>query len=271
MKPCKNNWYHAPLQNYHGRSKVPGEGPTLWNEAHGESSCSCLLFYFALSAQATLTSQPFNRPLERLYRLPGNVFSTDLPFHQFGNNELHTVSKWEHKHKSDPNFFSKYVHHLADEIIQIHAQYSSPKKPLPIVLMGISRGAWIAVQILSKLIQHDHQAKLFTLLFAPMTQIRDCEDTSLMHLKLPGDFASWVSIGNQDAMVLTERAFSLHQHLVDQHNQALHSRRRDSDAYPHHFICHPSIGYMGHGTSELAFEQGAQWLLSKINTLSSSS
>lgn len=231
----------------------------------------CLLVYFALSAKATLTSAPFTKPLEVMKNSSSAVVSTDLPFHSFGNNELQTVQKWDLEHTRSPSFFSEYLDQISQDIQSLHQSLQEKQDaPLPLALMGISRGAWIAIQVLSRLLQDDEIPTILALLFAPMTQIKGHADTSLMQLPFKRPFESWISIGNQDQMVHTERGFLLHQHLLKEYNESLTglSKKAKSslgkEPLPHHFLCHPSIGYKGHGTSDSAFEQGGLWLQSRL-------
>ena len=235
----------------------------------------CLVIYFALSAEATLMLDPFQRPLETLQELSPATISTDLPFHKFGQNELYTVAKWAKKQEEEPSFFPQYLDQLSADIKTIHSKISalqSTKLPLPVALIGLSRGTWIAMNVLSRLSKDPYFQTLacHLLLYAPMTQIKDISDTSILNCEFQMTFDSWMSIGNHDTKVSTEQAFLVHQHLLKSHITAQKASKTTSmdqlikDKYPHHFCSYPSHGYMGHGTSEAIFDRGAQWLSQSI-------
>ena len=68
-------------------------------------------------------------------------------------------------------------------------------------------------------------------------------------------------IGNRDTRIGTDRCFQLVESLA---NAAFEQNLRSP---PIEMIVSPSIGHMGHGTSKVTFESGADWLGKQLGTL----
>lgn len=222
-----------------------------WLGADLEKGPQPAFFYFALSLESTLLQEPFNTPV---YFKPDNTrfFSVSLPFHQWGQNEERTLDHWVEEEKKSP-FIETFFDQLAQTIILL--------KPFctKIHLLGLSRGAWIAMHLSHKL-----KAKnLLTdslVLFAPLCDwdLICGKNNPLFPSCLELDFSNkplWISISCSDTRVDTEKVVSLfkRQQLYD-----------PKGLREHRLILYPAIGHKGHGTPALIFEEGMRWLLSRF-------
>lgn len=228
-----------------------------------------LLFSFALSAQSTLTTLPFSLPLIELEQhddsLQLEILSTTLPLHRSGQDESDTVRKWEELCEEDPSYFSSYLDQVAKEMQQLIAERERVLGSL--TLLGVSRGAWIAMQLLARL---KVSKPLFLLCYAPMTKIAGVEGSSILELHIEhlfqSPFESWISIGNHDTRVSTKESFLTHQFLLER-EQAITKQERRVGRYPHHFTSYPSVGYRGHGSPDKVLIAGAHWLKERLKLI----
>ncbi len=217
------------------------------------------LFYFALSAEDSLTLDPFNQPVEFLKPYPLRIFSLTLPGHENKADPTKAIDVWAQKIQSGETIIEEFVskvervvNYLREKNLLIDGKLGA---------MGLSRGGFIAAHVCAKI-----PSFKFLLGFAPLTKLTyakefhgqdsDYADTlNLEHLceklfSLPMRFY----IGNRDTRVSTSLCFQFIEKLS---NTAFHHKIRSPKM---ELIISPSIGHQGHGTSKEIFEQGALWI-----------
>jgi hypothetical protein len=219
------------------------------------------VFYFALSAQESLTVDPFNQPVAFLSRHPVRIFSVDLPFHGEGLLAVDALQGWAdafgRKEPILPDFFERVIQSirlLLREDVLIPGQ---------IAAAGLSRGGFVASHIAAQI-----EEIPYLLTFAPLTELKkakeflavppssllDALDLNLLTSKLC-EKKIRTYIGNRDTRVSTDACYQWVRSLIE---AAFEKKIRS----PHiELILKPSIGHQGHGTSLESFEEGAAWLL----------
>jgi hypothetical protein len=211
-------------------------------------------FYFALSLEDTLLKAPFDFPA-KLAPATVRCFSASLPFHQKGQNEQHTIDKWVEFEQQTP-FMEQYLEKLTEAIVHLSFIYNE------LHLIGLSRGAWICLQLAKRLKQRNIDVQTLTL-FAPLCDFSMRQNSQT----LPTIFSAfeidlseqklWMSISCCDTRVGTETALALFQKQQDYDPKGLRH---------HRLILYPAVGYKGHGTPEEIFQEGMQWLYSHVTT-----
>jgi len=221
------------------------------------------LFYFAFSAEESLSHHPYDEPVKYLSEFPLRIFSLSIPEHSLELTPLHGMARWAqkiaHGHPIITDF-SSTVSHLIDKLIE--KEWITPQK---IAIAGLSRGAFIACHIAS------HSSHIHSILgFSPLTSLEQAKEFD--HLKndpltlslnlrnlcplLVGKQLRFY-IGNRDKRVGTSRCFQFIQELTEANFE------KKLRSLPVELHIYPSTGHQGHGTPPYIFNDGALWL-SKI-------
>jgi hypothetical protein len=232
------------------------------------------LIYFALSAEDSLLTSPYNHPpltyLKKPLSLHGSspdleedtmnqrVFSISLPFHQYGQNEQYTLDLWLEKLALSDPFLEDFLNNISTAVISLAPWISQWS------FAGLSRGGWIAAHLCHRLNSFFQSLNQLVplVLYAPITQLKgslalkkkqdELEQTwqDLYKLNLNA-YCLWTSIGHQDLRVDTQSAVLFFQ-----------SQIRATSPFSHHhkLTMYRSIGYLGHGTPDWVFNEGISWL-----------
>ncbi len=198
------------------------------------------LFYFALSAEASLRQDPFNQPVQFLEGTSMRIFSVTLPAHEKGHPPEEAIDAWKKEDLISP--FIKELAELAEELKPSMTQCFAA---------GLSRGAFIACHLAAVCPEISH-----ILGFAPMTRLEGLDLETLAPKIYDRNIRFYM--GNRDTRVGTEHTFFLVQKLAE---EAYQNRIRSS---PIELIIGPSTGYQGHGTSPEVFKAGAEWIKSVL-------
>lgn len=220
------------------------------------------VFYFALSAEESLKTDPYNQCVLPFLDHSIRVFSLNLPVHGPGLNPVDALSVWAQNYSQGTDLLEPFIQSTVDAILHLEKRNLILKDKIG--FMGLSRGCLISGQVAAKLAW-----PLKGIVgFAPLTSLsymrefkhlETAEKWNLVHRSLelctiPHRFY----IGNHDTRVGTRNCFNLTQALADTAFQ------KGVRSPPIELIIGPSIGHMGHGTSKQIFTAGASWLLEKI-------
>ncbi|WP_194848131.1 hypothetical protein [Candidatus Neptunochlamydia vexilliferae] len=218
------------MNTYPHKLEVRFTGPPL------EEGPLSTLFYFALSAEASLKQDPFNQPVQFLEGTPMRIFSVTLPAHENGRPPEEAIDAWK---KED--LITPFIQELAGLVEELKPSMTT------CFAAGLSRGVFIACHLaaLCPIISH-------VLGFAPMTRLEGLDLETLVPKIYDRKIRFYM--GNRDLRTGTEHTFSLVQKLAE---EAYHYRIRSS---PIEMIIGPSIGYQGHGTSPEVFKAGINWI-----------
>lgn len=204
------------------------------------------LFYFSLSAKASLEQDPFNQPVQFLKDFPLRIFSVTLPAHENNLPPENAMTVWEERMKGGDPVIPPFMDHLKEIIKELKPSIKEGN----FAAAGLSRGAYIACHLAAVCPEITH-----ILGFAPLTRFRAARDldletltSSLYHRSIR------FYIGNHDTRVGTDHAFS----FIDRLAKEAHKHRIRSS--PIELIIGPSNGYQGHGTPPQVFKQGADWI-----------
>lgn len=208
------------------------------------------IFYFALSAEESLTLDPFDQPVKMLAGKKARVFSATLPFHEPPYDHKEAMKHWAAELREGRNFIAPFIHEVHKEIVKgIQEGIIDPKH---IAAMGLSRGAFAAAHLSSI------EPRIHTLLgFAPLTTLEGFSLESIAETLIGKNVRFY--IGNRDERVGTRSCFSFIHHLAD---LSFHAGHRSP---PVELIISPSIGYKGHGTAPHVFQDGVNWIIKKLN------
>lgn len=204
------------------------------------------LFYFSLSAKASLEQGPFNQPVQFLKNTPIRIFSVTLPAHENNLPPENAMNVWEERMEAGDPIIPSFIEKLKG-ILQ---DLKQTIKEGHLVAAGLSRGAYIACHFAAACPEITH-----ILGFAPLTRFRAAKSFDLETLT-PYLYQRNLRfyIGNHDTRVGTAHAFSFIEKLA----KTAHDHRIRSS--PIELIVGPSIGYQGHGTSPEVFRAGAEWI-----------
>lgn len=219
-------------------------------------------FYFALSAEESLGTDPFCQPVDALQNANIRCFSFTLPFHGAGHITNEAMSLWGGTLRDDNNFFEHFLEKAKQNIdFLVDARYVDPAK---IAVGGLSRGGFIACQLAAR----DPRIKII-LGYAPLTALSLMEEfrthgitplaesLALVHqVKALVGRSLRFYIGNRDMRVGTEQCFRFIEVLTEANYDAGHR------SPPVEMIVTPSIGHKGHGTAPEIFRAGAEWVKS---------
>lgn len=218
------------------------------------------IFYFSLSAEESLTLDPFNQPAVRLAELGIRVFSITLPAHEGSFPHSHAMKAWADDIGSEGGMIEHFIS-MCKECLSylIDSRLADPSK---IGVAGLSRGAFIAFLLAA----HDERISA-VLGFSPLTRIGALEEsektlgTSSNPNAMLENFTDRLAgktvriyIGNVDTRVSTSSCFSFVKKLAE--SSYAHKHRPP----PVEMIIFPSIGHKGHGTPQHIFVSGANWL-----------
>lgn len=221
------------------------------------------IFYFALSAKASLTQDPFNQPIQFLSDKPIRFFSLDLPAHENDKSPHEALASWAQDITNGLDVLNPFLENVLEAL-----QYGIDQNlidPHRLAVAGLSRGGFLA----SHLAAREPRFKA-TLQFAPLTDITHSKDLhpvatnpiieSLNLTNLTNKLADRkirFYIGNKDSRVDTRSCMEF----------ALRLSNASTLRIPQiELIMSPSIGQMGHGTAPETFRSGALWLASTILT-----
>lgn len=222
-------------------------------------------FYFALSAEDSLSTHPYNQPAQILQSDRLRIFSFTLPCHFGSSNKHQAMSCWAENLYRDDNFLENFL-------IQATAAVDFLVKndwvePTAIGVGGLSRGGFIATHLAARI-------PLFHTLiaFAPLTDLKIIEEFieygKHNHFQAKIDTLRLIRlidrldhirnlrfyIGNYDTRVSTDACYAFISALAKKNHE---KRLRNNQV---ELIITQSIGHKGHGTSPAIFAQGALWL-----------
>jgi hypothetical protein len=221
------------------------------------------VFYFSLSAEESLSLDPFNQPVTYLSQFPLRIFSITLPGHEDNLPAKEALNKWACAIENGHNIIGDFIH-KTQEIVDFLRKEKALNNKLAVA--GLSRGAFIATHVAA-------QIPLFktVLGFAPLTELdrakefESIKDNSLvtslrLHQLIPKLTSCSLRfyIGNLDTRVSTRACFDFIEALA---------QTSTSRSPPVELIISPSIGKDGHGTSEAIFHQGAHWIAQQLGVV----
>jgi esterase FrsA len=199
------------------------------------SAAKKTVFFFSLSDQDSLSLPPFCHPVDTLLAEGARVISTTLPGHENNARPYNIQEIWQ----NDLLGLSSFITSLSLGIKELKHQFSPP-----FGVMGISRGAFIALHMCSIL-----DEVTTAVCFAPMLSVGNSEALSLKNqLSTLANKRIHFFIGDNDLIVGTENVVSMQ-----------HSLRTNSE-----ILISPSIGRGGHGTSDEIFHKGALWMIANL-------
>lgn len=219
-------------------------------------------FYFALSGEDSLQTDPYNQPITTLTDLPIRCFSLTLPFHDSKVQYNSGVANWALAYEQGNDPLRDFINDIVGIINYLERQQLLI--PNAIAVGGLSRGGLIATLLAAT------DPRISAVVgFAPMTRLDLSPDFSRLasnpivqslSLKRYVEKLTKTSvrfyIGNRDVRVGTAHAFEFIYNLAD---KAFETGTRSPKA---ELIITPSIGFQGHGTSPKAFKDGALWIAS---------
>jgi esterase FrsA len=242
-------------------SKVPNHQAIYYTGPDIASGQLPALIYLALSAEESLTLDPYNQPVQFLHGKPIRVFSFTLPCHGPHLNKTHAMQCWSDEIKKNENFLTEFIKSCSDKIDALIKENIIDPKHLSVA--GLSRGAFLATH-LAAVNKHIH-----TILgFAPLTSLefleefkdnKNCKQYDLSHLntKLIRKHLRFY-IGNHDIRVGTKECFKFINLLsLASYDAGVRSPQIELNIFP-------SVGYKGHGTLPPVFQDGINWLLSHL-------
>lgn len=226
------------------------------------------LFYFALSAQDSLLLSPFNQPVIHLKSFTHTslrIFSITIPGHELDLPKEKAIETWASAIDQgiDPiTPFMIDIGHILEYLFEHDVLIKDQ-----IAFAGLSRGGYIATMAAAK-----HPCCSYVLGFAPMTLLSYAKEfttlrnhplvhsLNLLHT-LPHltDKKIRYYIGNRDTRVGTTHAFEWITSLA---NVAYDARSKTGSF---ELFIHDSIGFMGHGTPEHIFNEGAEWIKKQLS------
>jgi hypothetical protein len=237
---------------------LPFLGPPLSN-----GPCPTVI-YFALSAEDSLHLDPYNQPALFLSSYPIRVFSVTLPGHENCMSAKNALAVWANEISHENNIISSFVDKAIKGIKYLIDENLSD--PSGIALMGLSRGAYLALHVGAK----SPDIK-WILGFSPLidlsivSEFDSLKESRLLQSLHPNNLALSLLdkeirlyIGNRDTRVGTRNSFSFVEKIAE---EAYLKKKKKADA---ELIIYPSIGHKGHGTSKNTFKEGCLWLQEKL-------
>jgi esterase FrsA len=221
------------------------------------------VIYFALSAEMSLFTDPFNQPVVEWNQSGMRVFSWDLPFHENDLDPHKAMHEWAKEFSTNPAFISNFMDECLENLEFLESQ--GLIKFSQTGLSGLSRGGFMAAHLVSRKPQI-----CYLLGFAPLTKPQPLEEfiayPSLHYEKIAlNTIANKLTharikfyIGNCDTRVSTDACYNFIKELT---SQAIAQGIRSPQA---ELVIYPSIGYRGHGTPPKIFFDGAAWLKDQL-------
>jgi len=227
-------------------------------------------FYFSISASESLTLCPFNQVVLDLLSFSKEknirIFSATIPGHEEGLDKHEAIKYWAQNILNGVDLLHPFLDDLSFFLNALFE--ASGFKENELVLGGLSRGAFIA----TKLATIEPLAKKI-LGFSPLVSLRSSKEFEGVSSSLldrfnfnQRDLEALASckmryfIGNNDTRVNTQNSFD----LITSIAQVAHEKRIKGGS--HQLLITDSIGYMGHGTSERTFLEGADWVYHELFT-----
>ncbi len=220
------------------------------------------IIYFALSKEESLATDPYNHPVKVLHELPLRIFSLSLPFHGNGYEASKAIPRWAAEFASGQDILKPF---LAETLAATQFLLNNGLVT-NIGAMGLSRGALIAGYLAACSDAITHFLGFAPLIglgnsqdFANLTESPLVKQYDLIHYlpKLHSKSLRFY-VGNYDRRIGTEKVFKFI------HETAKYAYEQRMRAPPIELYIRPSIGYMGHGTDQKTFEEGAQWLAQQL-------
>ncbi len=224
------------------------------------------IFYFALSEKDSLHLSPFNHPAKFILEQNPDcrIFSITLPGHEEGLAKENAISYWAQKLQSNDDILTDFFQKASTAINNMikSGQLISDKT----AFMGLSRGVFIAAHIAAMM----PNIKI-VLGFAPLTELTAAKEFETMQSEqlhklnlsnlVPKLYDKTIRfyIGNNDTRVSTSKCF----HLIESLAKYASENRLRTSLIELHIT--PSIGYMGHGTSDKTFLDGSTWISERLN------
>lgn len=199
------------------------------------------LFYFSLSAEDSLLTEPFCSPARLLAERNWRIISATMPGHEGNARPLNIRQIWQER-SSDLKQFLNDLTCAVKEIL--------PSVEGTLATAGLSRGALIAAHLAASLETIDAFIG-----YAPLTFLPGMPELDLIHLapslKRKRVF---MTVGHHDTMIETSRVIQTHAAWT--HDLGAKARQECA----HSLLIVPSIGKEGHGTAETTFVKGIEWL-----------
>lgn len=216
------------------------------------------LIYLTLSDHVSLMQAPYNTPVACLDGQPLRVFSLTLPAHQPPCKPEEAFASWAAEMRAGKDPLTPFIERGVKTLERLQANYIDNEK---VALAGLSRGAFFALHFAAR-------TRISTVLgLAPLTTLQTSKDFAdltthpvveslslLHHLDALSHKKIRLYIGNRDFRVSTDHCFSFIRTLTD------HAHAKRIRSLPFELIISPSIGYLGHGTSDTIFHQGTAWI-----------
>jgi hypothetical protein len=216
------------------------------------------IFYFALSADESLSLDPINQPATFLTRHPVRIFSLSLPAHGNGDMATEAFSVWASQFASGVDPLTPFIEKGVTAIEMLFQRNLISH----LGIMGLSRGGLIGAHIAARIPQAG-----MLLAFAPVTDLAFSKEFRplahlplIQHLKMDRLAESLAEkrirfyIGNRDERVGTGLCF----HTIQLLTETAYAKKIRSPQVE--LIVSPSIGHLGHGTPREVFEDGAAWM-----------
>lgn len=220
------------------------------------------IVYFALSDEHSLNQDPFNQPAIHLSNFPIRIFSFTLPHHSSELDPKKAMTYWANDfiQEIDP------LHPFLDNVASTLKNLIEQKVITKLGLMGLSRGAFIAMHVAERLKSVSH-----ILGFAPLITFQSLHEFDALSslilvqkydpynlIPILYDRSIRFYISNYDQRVGTKNAFSWINDL------AHHAHEKGIRSAPIELYIRPPIGYLGHGTSPETFVEGSDWLAKEL-------
>ena len=209
------------------------------------------LFYFALTAEKSLATDPFNQPVIALQNLPLRVFSITLPHHGGNIKEQEAVKFWAEELADGSNFLDDFLKETIQTVDHLVKEGWIDIEHLG--TMGLSRGGFIAAHLAAR------DSRFKTLLgFAPLTSLEISEWDLISIADKLSEKKIRFYIGNRDERVGTKTCFEFIEAVTE---ASFLSGIRSPNI---ELILFPSIGHKGHGTPPEVFLAGANWISNQV-------
>lgn len=220
------------------------------------------IVYFALTDENSLGLDPFNQPAIHLSNFPVRIFSFTLPHHGSTIDPKKAMTHWANDFILEIDPLGPFLDNVAATLQALMEQKVITK----LGIMGLSRGAFIAMHIAARLKSATH-----ILGFAPLVTFKSLHEfDALSSLVLVQKYDPYdlipilydrsirFYISNYDQRVGTKNAFSWINDL------AYHAHEKGIRSAPIELYIRPPIGYLGHGTSLETFMKGSDWLANEL-------
>lgn len=222
------------------------------------------LFYFALSGKDSLTLPPYNQPAVDLSQERMRIFSFSLPYHGGEFDPKDAIKHWIDAFHTHPQFLREFLYQAKENIdFLIREGWTHPEK---MAAAGLSRGGLIAGHLAAL------EPRIQTILgFAPLISldkllefqsIIDTQEIQILSLHSIIDLLVGKNlrfyVGNRDERISTDACYKFIRHLTERTYEKGYRTAQVE------LIISPSVGYKGHGTLPPIFNQGAEWIKTRL-------